>query len=689
MSDTMKPAEDLAVTMIELNRLQASPTQPRKHFDQEKLDQLTESMREHGFTLSALTVRPLPGDAGKNGDSRFEIVTGERRWRAAAAAGIVRAPCFVRNLSNEAVVEQQLIENIQREDLTPIEEAEGYKQILALVDHDGKKVYSVASLAKRIGKKERWIFQTLALCNLDPATRAEVESGRLSRKTARFIGVVPDEKLRAEFAREVLHPQKEEGPLSWRKAEELLHRKFVRDLRVATFDQEDPSLLPMEEVSGKRLAGGACTDCPFRTGNTAQAGELAKQKHSVCLNPSCYDRKQAAEWLAWQARETSPEKKRIALNEVQCKKLFAFGNQISPESGLVDLSDHPDGGDLRAGVESPGTWRKLTAGAEIHVFVVRDRFMKTRELVKRDVAIEAARTNKYTAFKSKTTRSANPDETRRSMGLVPPPDLNADESDQWLDTAPTPSEREDHRKSSDRKTSNVSAKDQAVLEAVVNEIQKRKIDASATVLNFLRFLVDREISATKPTADFLKRYHLPVGGSAMNQLKRPASELIAIMVDLIISEGGYLTDLHVDDAKWLKSILEIDCKAIEKQVTEELRKPGTGNRKENKWVMLISADGQVTAECPHCIQRWVKFATAADYETCPGSTAPGKSAKCPHCRLSSAFPTLSNAKTKLSDRRASNLKKANVQRSTSNAQRPTKEKKKKAAALKTARKAKK
>lgn len=613
MSDETKQV-DLAVTMLELNRLDPSPTQPRKRFDQEKLDQLTESMREHGFTLSALTVRPKPGDSGKNGDSRFEIVTGERRARAANAAGIVKAPCFVRDLSDEEVVEQQLIENVQREDLTPIEEAEGYKQILALVHPGtGKKVYTIASLAKRIGKKERYIFDSLALCNLDPTTKAEVESGRLAKKTAGLIGRVPEESQRRKFAEQVLHPQKEEGPLSHRKAEELMHREFIRDLRVATFDPEDPNLLPVEEVGGKRLAGGACTDCPFRAGNTAAAGDVAKQKHSICLNPSCYDRKQAAEWVTWQAANTDPEKKRIALSEVQCKKMFAYGNQIAPESGLVDLSDHPDTSDLKAGEDSPGTWRTLVAGAEIQVFVVRDRFMKLRELVKRDMALEAARTiNKHTVFKTAQRDKPKPEETRR---------------------------QEEKVKERDRET------DQAVLLEITGEIQKRKIETSATMLAFLRFLVDREISAINPTADFAKRYHLPVGGSVINQLaKRPAGELIALMVDLIISEGGYCTDVHDDDKKWLKSIFQIDHKAIEKRVTEERAKPAKGG----KWSVTIAEKGEIVAHCPRCKNPptelnpkggGIRFADRADYESMKGSLGCS-----PACGFEGPLPKLSTAK---------------------------------------------
>lgn len=531
---------DLKVTMIEEGRLKASPTQPRKRFDQDKQHELTESMKQHGFTLSAVLVRPWPGDEGKNGDKAFEIVTGERRVRAAREAAIPMVPCFIRDLTDSQVLEMQLIENLQREDLTAIEEADGYRQILSL-RVGNEPLYTIDSLATKLGRTTRTIRNQLSLCILDEPTKAEVEAGRLPPATAYLIACVPDATQRAKLAEMVLHPQKEEGPLSASATRVLLHKHFVRDLRTAAFDRSDQDLVPVElDEEKKRCAGGACDDCPLRAGNKTD-GEVAPQKRLVCMNPACFERKTAADWVKWQAAENRPEEKRFALDEAQCRKLFAFGNQIAPDSGLVDLSEHPDGGDLKAGEDSPGTWRKLAAGAKIPVFVARDRFGKTRELVKRDMAIEAARTiNKHEVFKAPARDKPAP-ETERKV--------------------------EEKKKAVDREN------DQAVLEAIVAEIQKRKIETSATALNFLRFLVDREITATKPTPDFLKRYHLPVGGSVMNQLKgRPAPELIAIMVDLIISEGGYVTDLHAEDSKWLKAILDIDCKAIAKQVIDERAK---------------------------------------------------------------------------------------------------------------------
>jgi hypothetical protein len=217
----------------------------------------------------------------------------------------------------------------------------------------------------------------------------------------------------------------------------------------------------------------------------------------------------------------------------------------------VDLSEHPDGGDLKAGEESPGTWRTLTAGADIPVFVVRDRFMKVRELVKREVAIEAARTvNKHKVFKTAQREQPKPETTRKE---------------------------EEKKKENDR------AHDQAVLEAIVGELKGHKrISATAMVEDFLAFLADREISATKPTAEFLQRYHLPVGGSAITQLNKwDASQLVALLVDLIVSEGGYCTDVHEEDAKWLKSIFDVDHKAVRKRVTEERAKPSSRSPAES------------------------------------------------------------------------------------------------------------
>jgi ParB/RepB/Spo0J family partition protein len=388
----------LQVLMIELERIVPSATQPRKHFDPEKQTELENSMRAHGFTMSALLVRPK-GNGSNGTDGTYELVAGERRWRAAKAVGVARCPAIVRELTDAEVLVLQLVENLQRDDLTPMEEAEGYQQVLALRDEAGNPVHTVQTLAREIGKSPDVIWRLRKLCVLAGEARTAVEKGVLPPRTALLIARLPEEALRNKAAKAILHPQYEEAPLSFRKAEELVRRDFMRDLQDAPFDQADATLVPIEtDATGDRVAGGACTDCPLRSQSEGRGN------HPMCLNPTCYERKKSAEWEAWQAKESSVDGKRKALSEKDCLQIYSFANQLSYSCGLVDLSQHPDGGDLKPGEESPGTWRQLTKGAELEVIVARDRNGKKHELVRRDLAMIAAAGAGHKVFKSAAPR---------------------------------------------------------------------------------------------------------------------------------------------------------------------------------------------------------------------------------------------------------------------------------------------
>ena len=322
--------------------------------------------------------------------NRFEIVAGECRWRAAKAAGLKEAPCFVRELSDQQVLILQLIENLQRTDLSPIEEADGYARVLEQRE-DGKPIYTVDRLAREIGKPAGVIYRKLRLARLEPncAIRAALENGTLSERSGVILASIPDAPNRAAAAHEALFPQHEEGPLSVNRIQALVDEKYRRDLETAGFDLKDGKLLPEERnEAGERVSGGACADCPFRVGVMKKLDPaIAKgQKNDLCTNAGCFQRKKEAFWAQWQARET--RENRRALSEAECAKLFRYG-ALDSET-LVDISEHPDGRDLKPGERSPGPWKKLIRGAEAEVLVVRDPLGKVRELVDRSVAISAA-----------------------------------------------------------------------------------------------------------------------------------------------------------------------------------------------------------------------------------------------------------------------------------------------------------
>jgi ParB family chromosome partitioning protein len=178
--------------------------QPRQHFDSEKLDELASSLREHGL-LEPLVVRR------RAGSDDFELIAGERRWRAAQRADLKQVLVVVRDVSARDAFELALIENIQREDLDPIEFAEAMDR---LVKEHG---YTQDTLAQRVGKDRSTIANALRLLRLPAKVREQVVMGELSEGHARALLGAPDDKLLADLAEKVVR-----GRLSVRQTEALV-----------------------------------------------------------------------------------------------------------------------------------------------------------------------------------------------------------------------------------------------------------------------------------------------------------------------------------------------------------------------------------------------------------------------------------------------------------------------------------
>ncbi len=160
---------------LPIEALQPNPYQPRRRFDQDNLDSLAQSIRDQGL-LQPILVRPLFGEP-----DRFQIVAGERRWRAAQQARLHEVPVVVRDLSDRDALQIALIENVQRQDLTAIEEAEGYRRLIAefhLTQED---------LAHAVGKSRSHLANTLRLLDLPEAVRVMVQDGRLSAGHGRAL----------------------------------------------------------------------------------------------------------------------------------------------------------------------------------------------------------------------------------------------------------------------------------------------------------------------------------------------------------------------------------------------------------------------------------------------------------------------------------------------------------------------
>ncbi len=191
------------VKTIKIRDIEPNPEQPRRTFDKEKLDALAHSIAEHGI------IQPIVVKKRENG--MYEIVAGERRWRAAKLAGLKEVPCIEKEYSEKATMEVALIENLQREDLNPIEEAEGYKR---LMEAFGLKQEDVA---ERIGKSRSAIANSLRLNNLCEKVKAMVIENKISQGHARALLAISDAKQQLFLAEKIVKDE-----LTVRETEKLV-----------------------------------------------------------------------------------------------------------------------------------------------------------------------------------------------------------------------------------------------------------------------------------------------------------------------------------------------------------------------------------------------------------------------------------------------------------------------------------
>jgi ParB family chromosome partitioning protein len=232
MGDRSSSLLDIPVTAIEPNE-----HQPRTAFDEESLASLTASVREVGV-LQPILVRELDG-------GRYELVAGERRWRAAKRAGLQVIPAILRTVSDRGRVEQALIENLHRQDLNPMEEAGAYQQ---LIEDFG---LTHEELASRVGKSRATITNTLRLFQLPPAVQKLVSEGQLSAGHARALLGTPDRGFQEALARRAVAEQ-----MSVRAVEDAVKDRNAMggsDKQPRTNKLRPPGILELEELLSSHL----------------------------------------------------------------------------------------------------------------------------------------------------------------------------------------------------------------------------------------------------------------------------------------------------------------------------------------------------------------------------------------------------------------------------------------------------
>ena len=319
----------------------------RRGLDIDSLNALASSIKAHGLAQPIL-VRPLPGDRAQDTFAQredghplptFELVCGERRLRASRLAELDAIPMLVRDLDDQAALELQLVENIEREDLDPMEEAEGFELLRT------KLGYSIEQIAERIGrgKGTSYVYKTMKLLALTPESREAMYEGHLGRSTGLLVARYPA-GMQAQVVEYIRSIATKGDPAPYRVVSPQVFRRFNLELGRAVWSIADASLVP---------AAGACTACPKRTGAHADLfGDDADSPDS-CTDPDCFEGKRGAHIERVKADAAKAGFKVIDGEEAKTAIPSPYSHYIHGYSAITDVAYHTTGDD---GVEREVTF---------------------------------------------------------------------------------------------------------------------------------------------------------------------------------------------------------------------------------------------------------------------------------------------------------------------------------------------
>ena len=244
----MAPGSEM-VFQVDIDLISPSPKQPRTNFDDAALDELAQSISSSGIIQPILLRR--------NG-TRYELIAGERRWRAAQRAGMRSVPAMIREVSDERAVEMTLIENLQREDLNPLEEAVAFDHLM----HDFGMTQE--QVAERTGKSRSAVSNSLRLLKLEPQVREMISSGKISAGHARALVSITDPATQIEAAKKAAR-----GSVSVRQLERMTSR-IPKAPKPGSFNENDPNIRHALDMIQQKF-GTKVTLKPFVSG---QGGQL-------------------------------------------------------------------------------------------------------------------------------------------------------------------------------------------------------------------------------------------------------------------------------------------------------------------------------------------------------------------------------------------------------------------------------
>ena len=360
------PGAGPQMRMLPVGGIVASLTNPRKIFKAEPLQELANSIQASGVHQPIL-VRPLPAarleetsralrplpaarleetsralrssvlawpfaTTRKREPIEYELVAGERRWRACQLAGVAEIPAMIRELTDEQALEVQVVENLQREDVTELEEAEGYE---VLMQHGN---LSAEQVGAKIGKSRSYVYGRLKVLDLCQQGREALREGQLDFSKALLIARIPDEGLQIKALEFCTHADWQGDLPSYRECARHIQDEFMLRLDKAQFTITDATLLP---------EAGACGNCPKRTGANP---DLFKDVDSadVCTDPKCYRAKEDAHTAQVVAAAQAKGQTVIAGDEAAELVYDAYNSKLKGYRRLDSVDDSPTDKPLRS-----------------------------------------------------------------------------------------------------------------------------------------------------------------------------------------------------------------------------------------------------------------------------------------------------------------------------------------------------
>lgn len=306
-----------SITEVDLKKIIPSATNPRKYFNETKLDELAASLTKTKGVIQAITLRPHPTKK-----DLFELVCGERRYRASGIAGFKTISAEIKNLSDDETEEIQFIENLERDDVHPMDEAVTFQAMRTRKT----KSYSVADIAAKINKPETYVIQRLQLVNLIPAFQKEFWDEKfLIGHAIQFARLTPaDQKSCFESKRNGLYG-------SVNDAKDFIERNIMQHLSAAPFDKKDTNLVP---------AAGACINCPKRSGCNTLLFQDIKQDDR-CFDKKCFTAKTVAHGLI-QLEKTILEKPDVLIMKSYEAPIPAYLNLVKKHGVTVKSTNDND-----------------------------------------------------------------------------------------------------------------------------------------------------------------------------------------------------------------------------------------------------------------------------------------------------------------------------------------------------------